>query len=426
MKQRWVLYVARKATGGSAFSLYYLANGLDASRYAPVVLFYTQEHPYIGQKLAQSGIRTITLSKNGSRPLRQAQGRPSPVEAGRQPVTAQRRDIGGWLRAHVGEGASQAYAFLKDFYQFTRWHVPKIWPIVRAIREAEADLVHVNTTPGSGKAAIIAARLAGKPCVCHIRVFHELTAFDRLFVRLVDQFIYISRAVADTYVSQGVPRTKGTVVHNAVDLSEFEPCMNVGQVRREFGWTGEERLVGVIGRLDWWKGHEYFLEAMARVSQEIPDLRALIVGKPEASPRNQSYFQMLQSLTKSLGLENRVVFTGFRTDVPRIVQALDVVVLSSSAPEPFGRVVIEGMAAGKAVVATGAGGVLDIIEDGVSGVLVPCKDSVAMADAVLALLSDREKARQMGIAARQRVEEKFTVQRHAATVQGLYDAILGN
>jgi glycosyltransferase involved in cell wall biosynthesis len=134
---------------------------------------------------------------------------------------------------------------------------------------------------------------------------------------------------------------------------------------------------------------------------------------------------MLQSLTKSLGLENRVVFTGFRTDVPRIVQALDVVVLSSSAPEPFGRVVIEGMAAGKPVVATAAGGVLDIIDDKVNGMLVPCKDSAAMADAVLELLSDREKARQIGIAARRRVEEKFTVQHHVAAVQGLYDAILG-
>jgi glycosyltransferase involved in cell wall biosynthesis len=111
--------------------------------------------------------------------------------------------------------------------------------------------------------------------------------------------------------------------------------------------------------------------------------------------------------------------------VPRLMSALDVVVLSSSAPEPFGRVVIEGMAAGKPVVATAAGGVLDIIEDGLNGLLVPCKDSKAMAEAILQLLSDRGKAERMGLAARQRVAERFTVEHHVAKVQSVYESVMG-
>jgi len=413
MGRRRILYVSRKSEGGSAFSLYHLAKGLDTTRYEPVALFYVQEHPFIVGELREAGIKVITLEKRRRQPV--------PALAG----SVRRRDIGGWFEARFGRWASQTYAFLKAWYQFMRWEAPKIWAIVRAIRQNEINLVHLNTGLRHGKPGIIAAWLTNTPCICHVRMFDELSPLDKIFAWFVDFFIYISRAVAENYVIQGVRSVKGTVIHNAVDLSEFSTDFDSASVRREFGWNGQERLVGVIGRLDWWKGHEYFLAAMAQVAQRISNLRGLIVGEPESTPLNREYYHKLQSLTKSLGLEDTVVFTGFRDDVPRLMSTLDVVVLSSSMPEPFGRVVIEGMAAGKPVVATAAGGVLDIIEDGVNGVLVPCQDSKAMAEAVLALLSDREKARQIGQAARQRVEEQFTVERHVAAIQQVYDACLG-
>jgi len=412
MKRRRILYVARKSNGGSAVSLYHLARGLDTSRYEPVVLFDTQERSDIGDRLGESGIKVIVLEKRDHESL--------PVPAG--PV--RRRDVARWLGVRFGRWASQAYVLLKSCYQFARWEAPKVWPIVRAIQQHAVDLVHLNTGLINGKAGIIAARLANTPCVCHVRMFDKLGHFDRVFARYVDYFVYISRAVAENYTIQGIPLAKGTVIHNAVDLSEFS-THDPAPVRSDLGFVPRERLVGVVGRLDWWKGHEYFLEAMAEVAQRIPNLRGLIVGAPEDTSRNREYYQKLQSLTKSLGLDGKVVFTGFRGDVPLLMSALDVVVLSSSAPEPFGRVVIEGMAAGKPVVATAAGGVLDIIEDGVNGLLVPRQDSRAMAEAVVELLSDREKARRMGLAARRRVEEKFTVQRHVAAVQQVYDAVLG-
>ena len=134
----------------------------------------------------------------------------------------------------------------------------------------------------------------------------------------------------------------------------------------------------------------------------------------------------LRSLVNTLGLEDTVIFAGARSDVPRLISALDVVVHASSTPEPFGLVIIEGMASGKPVVATGAGGVIDIIEDGVNGLLVPCKDSEAMGQAILQIISDPDRAKQMGLAARQRVTEKFTVQHQVKAVEKLYDDILAN
>lgn len=412
MAQRKILYVAKTARGGSALSLYHLASGLDRRLYEPVVLFYTQEHPHIGERLTRAGIKVLTLEKH--RPQS-----PPAVAA-----SVRRRDIGGWLGARLGAWAAQTYAFLKAGYMFVRREVFKVWPIVRAIRQNEIDLVHVNTGLRHGKPGIIAAWLTRTPCVCHVRMFDKLNSFDKLFTRFVDRFIYISEAVAKSYASQGVPAAKGEVIHNAVEVSEFTVGGDGASVRGEFGWTVQEQLVGVIGRLDWWKGHEYFLEALAQAAAQLPHLRGLIVGEPENSPMNRAYLQRLKHLVESLKLEDKVVFTGFRTDVPRLIAALDVVVLSSSAPEPFGRVVIEGMAAGKPVIATAAGGVPEIIEDGVSGILVPPKDAQALADAILKLLSDRGMAHRIGLAARQRVEERFSAQRYVAATHKVYDALL--
>ena len=131
-------------------------------------------------------------------------------------------------------------------------------------------------------------------------------------------------------------------------------------------------------------------------------------------------------MVNSLGLSDKIIFTGSRNDVPRLVAAIDVVVHASSVPEPFGLVIIEGMAAGKPVVATGAGGVLDILEDGLNGLLVPCRDAEAMARAILQIISDPDRAKQMGMAARRCVAEKFTVQHQVMAVQKLYDDILAD
>jgi glycosyltransferase involved in cell wall biosynthesis len=167
---------------------------------------------------------------------------------------------------------------------------------------------------------------------------------------------------------------------------------------------------------------------MSQAAEYIPNIKGVIIGDLETDVSidlNLNYNNKLHSLVKSLGLEDRVIFTGFRSDIPALISTMDVIVHASSTPEPFGLVVIEGMAAGKPIIATAAGGVLDIIEDTVSGLLVPCKDSRAMAEAIMQIISNQNRAEQIGRAARQRVADKFTIQRQVTVVQELYDAILG-
>jgi glycosyltransferase involved in cell wall biosynthesis len=416
LKPRRILYVTRIAEGGVAVVVNELATKMDTSRYEPFVLFDTCKNSNIRKNLSRSGIKTIDLEK------------PCNDEASGLPIHSQKRDIRVWLENHLGSGAGQVYFSLKAFREFLQRQAPKIRSYMRTIRENQIDLVHTHHDINRGKPEIIASWMTGVPCVSHIHGYIELSYFDRFFSRFVDAFIYISTAIAEYGFTQGKSQDKGIIIYNGIDLDKFAQPYDSDHVRAEFGCTSKNILVGIVGRIDWWKGHEYFLEAVAKVAQKIPGIKGMIIGSLEenvAVEMNRRYLGKLHRMVKSLGLKDKIIFTGYREDVPRLISALDVVVHASSKPEPFGIVVIEGMAACKPVIATAAGGVLDIIEDGVNGLLVPCKDTKAMAQAILKIISDRHKADQIGLAAREHVRKKFAVQQQLTAVQNLYDGILG-
>jgi len=416
MKPRRILYVTRIVEGGVAAVVDHLARGLDRDRYEPVVLFDTARQSIIRKGLSESDIRTIDLKK-----CKEKQGT-------RSPAPRKNRDIGGRIEACFGERAREFYFSLKAFCKFLLWQATRIKLFVQVIRENKIDLIHTHNNLPEGKSEIIAARLTGVPCILHSHGYSMMTFFDIFFARFVDTFIFISKDVEQYHIDKGKPHAKAAIIHNGVDLSQFTRYYDAAQVRKEFHCKPDEPLIGLIGRIDWWKGHDYFLEAIAQVANQIPDLKAMIIGEigqlNRNYYRNRQYFNKLHSLMNFLGLKEKVIFTGLRNDVPRLMAALDVVVHASSQPEPFGLVVIEGMAAGKPVVATAAGGVLDIIQDRVNGLLVPCKDSKAMARAIIKILSNRDEAEQIGNAARRHVVQKFTIQHQVASVQNLYDSLL--
>jgi glycosyltransferase involved in cell wall biosynthesis len=331
------------------------------------------------------------------------------------------------IETHLGKRFHHIYLSLKSAWVFFLHEAPRVKLFLRIIRDNKIDLIHTFSNLHRGKSEIVAAKLAGIPCITHRQGYINYTRFDTLFAGFVNANIYISNDVAEYYIAQGESRAKGKIIHNWVNLSDFKKSPDVLEVRKEFDCKSDQMLVGLVGRLDWWKGHEFFLEAMAEIVNKNYNIKGLIIGGLAELNYdvNSRYLEKLHGLVKSLGLEENVIFTGHRRDIPRLVASLDVLVHASSTPEPFGVVIIEGMAAGKPVVATAAGGVLDIIEDGVNGLLVPCKDSNAMAKAIIKLLSDRNKAEQMGLAAHRRVAEKFTLQQKVFDVQKLYESILG-
>ncbi|HNS79497.1 MAG TPA: glycosyltransferase, partial [Syntrophorhabdus sp.] len=281
----------------------------------------------------------------------------------------------------------------------------------------------LNNMLGSQLAGMIAAKMLGVPCVAHMRDFEDTGLLKKLHAKLVDHHIAISSAIHQRILELGVPPDKISTIVNAVDLNEFDETVPFEHLREEFGLEENEKTFGLFGRIMWWKGTKEFVKAAAIIFQQYPNARAFIVGSP--SDGSHAYLNEVKSLVGSLGLDNKIIFTGFREDVPALMRMMDIIVHTSLTPEPFGRVIIEGMAMKKPIVATRAGGPLDIVSDGETGFLVPMNESEAMAERIVQLLSDATLSAAMGLRGRERIEKRFCKEVYAREIEKVYDQYAG-
>lgn len=287
--------------------------------------------------------------------------------------------------------------------------------LARLIRRRQVDIVHSNVMRASFYAAL-AARLTGRPLVWHVRDIHPPSErwYTRLMCRLATRVIAISQAVA---AALPCPH-KVTVVYNGLDLEEYPPELEGAVVRAELGLPLDAPVAGIVGRLQAWKGQERFLRAAVQVAERLPQARFLVVGGAIFGD-GEAYAAGLRHLATDLGLGERVIFTGHRQDLPRLLAALDVLVHCAEA-EPFGRVLIEGMAARRPVVAFADGAVPEIVRHEEMGLLVPPGDEPALAAAMVELLGDAQRRQRMGVAGRHRVEQHFTAAQTARAIEAIY------
>jgi glycosyltransferase involved in cell wall biosynthesis len=270
--------------------------------------------------------------------------------------------------------------------------------LTRRFRRLRPDVVHANSLKAC-LAAGIAARLAGVPCVWHARDIVDVESYPRVAVWLVRRAARrLPRAViansTTTLASLRLP-TEGApsrvVIPDPLPDEFFAP----GHEHRRAANAGP--VIGMVGRLAPWKGQHVFLEAFARAFPD-GDARAHVVG--DALFGEDEYRDALRARAVSLGIDDRVAFRGFRTDVRAELSMLDVLVHASVRPEPFGQVIVEGMATGLPVVASNAGGPTEIIHDGIDGFLVAPGDADALAAVLRRLALDPDRRRAIGEAAR--------------------------
>ena len=296
-------------------------------------------------------------------------------------------------------------------------------------RKMKINLVHLNSMK-AGFYGGVAGRLAGLPVVWDFKdIISEdfFPTFNRgLVVKIgntfVSRLVANSQAIRNAYVAQGGRAEKVDVIINGIELDQFHPSFSGGSVRSELGLTGDTPVVSIFSRLDRWKGHTYFLQAAACVASEFPNAHFLVVGALTFD--DPAYAEDLHALTRELDLEDRVTYLGFRQDIADLMAASDIIVHASILPEPLGLTPMEAQAAGKPVVAVGAGGVLETVVDGETGLLVPARDAGAMADALLDLLRRPDRQRRMGEAGRARAETLFDLNVNARRVQDVYKSLL--
>jgi glycosyltransferase involved in cell wall biosynthesis len=293
----------------------------------------------------------------------------------------------------------------------------RIGRLRKLIQEEKAEVVLSNSAHPLLYARP-AALLAGRPCVWWVHGWEPTDPLRGNWINLVESCISADAMLANSEFTAGVLRqafsTHGSirVARYGIDLQRYHPdCAKGALARQSLGISDGTPVVGMFGRLQRWKGQHIFLRAAALLASHEKSCRFLIVG---GSPfgLEPAYAEELKQMVQHAGLGERVMFLGQRSDTNELLNACDVVVHASVEPEPWGLVVAEAMAAGRAVIAAAAGGPLEMIEHGRTGLLVPPGDASALAEAMELLVQNAEQRRALGVAARRHAEQHF--ERHAA------------
>jgi glycosyltransferase involved in cell wall biosynthesis len=270
--------------------------------------------------------------------------------------------------------------------------------------------------------AVPVARLAGaKIVIASIRDCGDILKpwqrwLQKIICRLADCVLVNADAIRESLISQGYRPDNISVIRNAIAQPKTMNLEESSGIREELGLTASVPLVMVLSRLNRMKGIEYFLDAASIVAAKLPETRFLIVG-------DGGIRQELESRATCLGLAGKIVFTGFRTDVPRILSEVSLSVLPSLS-EGLSNTLLESMAWGVPVVATRVGGNTEIIEDGVSGLIVPPRNSAMLANAMTTLLKNPALASSFGVAGKRRIAEVFSLKRSVREIEHLYQKLI--
>jgi glycosyltransferase involved in cell wall biosynthesis len=304
-----------------------------------------------------------------------------------------------------------------------------LWALIRVIREVRPHVVHTHAAK-AGTLGRIAARLCRVPVVVHTYHGHVLRgyfsprkeqifrAIERWLARWTDELVAVTPRVRQELLDLGIGRAdRFSVVPLGLDLERFTRAEALrGQLRQELGLSPSTPLVGIVARLVPIKAHEVFLDAASRMHRSRPDIHFVVVGDGERRAA-------LESDAHARGLAPHVHFLGWRADLERIYADLDVVVLTSR-NEGSPVALIEAMAAGRPVVSTDVGGVSDVVDEGVTGWLVPDGDAGALAARTLAVLASPDGGADVGAAARAGVLTRFGADRLLSDMDALYTRLL--
>lgn len=359
--------IGELGTGGAEYQLHELVRGLDRRRFVPTVVVLSAGGRWI-EPVRALGVAVIELPSRHS------------MELGRL-----RR-----LRGHL--------------------------------REIAPHVLHTVLWSGNVYGRLAAIGLGIPVVIAAERNVVRRPAWQRLLERaldgVTDRYLVNSAAIVEELAAQGgLPRAKMQVVHNGIDLDAVPPFdLDRTRARAALGFDPARRLVAQIGRLEPQKDYATYLAAAARVATQRLDVDFLVVG--EGRLRGE-----LEAEAARLGLAGRVRFTGVRGDVPALLGAVDVLALTSRW-EGLPNVVIEAMASGAVAVATDVGGARELVVPGETGVVVPVGEPDAVAAAILGILDDPSRARRMAVAARTRIEERFSVGAMVQRTTAVYEECL--
>jgi len=397
-----VLFVEASAggvVGGSLTGLYHLIRGLQGGEWTASIVLY--ERKAIESELKGLGVPVCHLRRR------------------RLPKRHLLLGYGAYQRARRVGLVSSALRAGRQTGRLLIEELPAAAHLRRIIRSQRPAVVHLGNGLRANFDGILACLATRTPVVCHVKGFEKYGGRERWASRRVT-LVCMTHAVLEHCRAHGLAPRRASVVYDAVDEMWLRPSRPAADVRRELGLPEGAPCVGLVGNIQEWKGQRVLVEAMARLDGSHANVRALLIGGTHRA--GEAYAAEVRRRVAELGLGDRVLFTGFREDVVDLMNALDVVVHSSVRPEPFGRVILEGMLLEKPVVATRAGGVPELITDGQTGYLVQPGDPEALAACLGRVLSDRGASTEVGRQAGQWARQKFSLSRQVSEMKTIYES----
>jgi glycosyltransferase involved in cell wall biosynthesis len=403
LRRKRIFYLDHTAKiGGGEIAIFNLVQALDKTKYEPI--FVVASHGPLINRLRLAGIETYVLELD-------------------RDINERRKDS---LRVHSILNLRQGLTFFR--------YVLKLRSLIKIL---DADLVHTNSLKSDIYGAF-AARLAGIPVVWHIRdsidehyLPKQIARSFRALARILPSYVIANSS--STLEKLRLGRDKhASIVYSGISANSYVNASN--RAKLEIEESGEQRTldepskvsttITMVGRIAEWKGQHIFIRAAEQILKQNRSVKFQIVGAPLFGEHD--YEASLHKMCDELGVGKHVEFLGFREDVAEVVKSSDILVHASIIGEPFGQVVVEGMAAGKPVIATNGGALPEIVVEGTTGFLVEMGNVDQLAAAITRLLDDPEKARQMGVEGRRRALGLFTIDKSVDNLQCVYEELLRN
>ena len=291
---------------------------------------------------------------------------------------------------------------------------PAAIKISKVIKSKKIHIIHTHTAHSHSIGVLAKVLKRNVKLIAHRRVDFPLkkNIFSRMKYSKTDKVIAISEGVKNALIKSGIEEGRIAIVYSGIDLSKFDRKFELDALRKEYRVIEGKFIVGNIAHLAEHKGHKYLIESVKIVTEQSPDILFVIVGEGKLKLE-------LKSLARKLGVNDKVIFTGFREDIPELLYTFDIFVLSSYL-EGLCTSLMDAMAMRKAIVATNVGGIPEVVKDSINGILVPPKNPEKLAEAILALRNNEGLRKNMGTAGRSIVEEKFSSSRMVLNIEKVY------
>jgi glycosyltransferase involved in cell wall biosynthesis len=394
-----LLIVERAGIGGSGSFLYTFLKHLDREKFYPVLALLHRIDTRPIKEIEKLGIEIVYLF-----PKYVGNSKDSLEET-------KNRAIG---KKDNSSKFTKIFGYMRFIWEFTNKDIPKMLRFYNILNKRKIDLIVFNADVLFFQAEILAARIAKIPCVVRKAGvgYHKGQKLNRILCSFVDVFIASSKAEYRKHIQSGYPYKKMFTVYAGVDTKDFCPSKHNGKIRSEFGIRLEQKVVGLISRIDFGKGHFELIKAAKIVVDKIPDVVFLIVGD-DINFTNSSLRLQIENEVKNLNLEKNFIFTGWRNDVIDILHTIDLFIhCPNECPEALGIATLEAMACGKPTIITNNDGLAETTIDNFNGFIVSKGDYNAIAQKLILLLNDNGLRDRMGANSRKRAEEEFDIQKN--------------